>query len=306
MIKDLADTMALMGSNTIAVACCRREIDAEPEDLYPDPDAGPIEAALSGLGVVARRVAWDDPTVDWSYFSKVLISSTWDSVDRPAEYLTWARQVTEVSTLVNPVSVLEWGLDKVHQRALGDAGVPVVPTTWISPEEQLIEVPGTEFVVKPSVSAGGRNTARYAAGDRAGLALVLELQRAGQTVMVQEYMESIDQEGETDLVFFGGSYSHAVSKRPMLSLGLGVLVRPWESISFFGLVEPRVEQLEVATRTIDVISEQLCLCPTYARIDLVSDVRGRSLLLEVELIDPYLSLDVAPGAAGLLAAELVR
>jgi hypothetical protein len=298
--------MALMISNTIALACCRRESDAEPGDLYPDPDAGPLEAALSELGVVARRVAWDDPTADWSYYSKVVISSTWDSVDRPTEYLAWARRVAEVSTLVNPVSVLEWGLDKIHQRVLADAGVPVVPTTWISPEERLIEVPGTEFVVKPSVSAGGRNTARYAAGDRAGLGLVRELQRAGQTVMVQEYIESIDRDGETDLVFVEGRYSHAVSKRPMLSLGAGVLARPWESISWFGLVEPRVEQLQVATRTMEVIAEQLGTCPTYARIDLVSDARDRSLLLEAELIDPYLSLDVAPSAAEVLADALTR
>jgi hypothetical protein len=295
-----------MAFNTIALACCRRESDAEPGDLYPDPDAGPLEAALSELGVVARRVAWDDPTADWSYYSKVVISSTWDSVDRPTEYLAWARRVAEVSTLVNPVSVLEWGLDKIHQRVLADAGVPVVPTTWISPEERLIEVPGTEFVVKPSVSAGGRNTARYAAGDRAGLGLVRELQRAGQTVMVQEYIESIDRDGETDLVFVEGRYSHAVSKRPMLSLGAGVLARPWESISWFGLVEPRVEQLQVATRTMEVIAEQLGTCPTYARIDLVSDARDRSLLLEAELIDPYLSLDVAPSAAEVLAAALTR
>jgi hypothetical protein len=298
--------MAHMASNTIALAGCRRESDAEPGDLYPDPDARPLEAALSELGVVARRVAWDDPTVDWSFYSKVLISSTWDSVDRPAEYLGWARQVAEASTLVNPVSVLEWGIDKVHQRVLAEAGVPVVPTTWISPEEQLIQAPGTEFVVKPSVSAGGRNTARYAAGDRAGLALVRELQRAGQTVMVQEYIESIDRDGETDLVFFEGRYSHAVLKRPMLSLGAGVLVRPWEAISWFGLVEPRVEQLQVATRTMEVIEEQLGTCPTYARIDLVSDARERSLLLEAELIDPCLSLDVAPRAAELLAAALTR
>ena len=146
-----------------------------------------------------------------------------------------------------------------------------MPTTWISPGEQLIEVPGAEFVVKPSVSAGGRNTARFAAGDRAGLGLIRELQRAGQTVMIQEYIESIDRDGETDLVFFEGRYSHAVSKRPMLSLGAGVLVRPWESISWFGFVEPRVEQLEVGARTMEVIVEQLDTCPTYAWIDLVSD-----------------------------------
>jgi hypothetical protein len=298
--------MATMGPKMIALACCRRKEDSARSDLYPDPDAGPIEAALSVLGVPARRVAWDDPTVDWSYFSKVLITSTWDSVDRPVEYLSWARHTAEVSTLVNPVSVVEWDLDKVHQRALAEAGVPLVPTTWIFPGEQVIEAPATEFVVKPSISAGGRNTARYAAGDPTGLALVRELQRAGHTVMIQPCIESIDQMDETDLVFLEGRFSHAIAKRPLLSLGAGALVTPWEFISYFGLVEPRRERLQVATRTIEAISEQLNLCPTYARIDLVSDALGRSLLLEAELIDPYLSLDVAPRGAELLATALTR
>ena len=113
--------MAAVEGADVAVACCRRSGDAEPGDLYPDPDAAPLRAALIALGASSSLVSWDDSRVDWASFSKVFVSSTWDSVDRPAEYLAWAGRVSAVSELVNSVTVLEWDLDKVHQRDLAAA-----------------------------------------------------------------------------------------------------------------------------------------------------------------------------------------
>jgi hypothetical protein len=78
----------------VAVACCRRSDDADPSDLYPDPDAGPLQAALGRLGAESTLLSWDDPAVGWESFSHVVVSSTWDSVDRPGEYLDWARSVS--------------------------------------------------------------------------------------------------------------------------------------------------------------------------------------------------------------------
>ncbi|MGH9095526.1 MAG: hypothetical protein ACRDXE_10230 [Acidimicrobiales bacterium] len=79
------------------------------------------------------------------------MSSTWDSVDRPAEYLGWARSVAGVSRLINPTEVLDWDLDKVYLRELEAAGVPVIPTTWVAPGDAWEPPERSEFVVKPSV-----------------------------------------------------------------------------------------------------------------------------------------------------------
>jgi hypothetical protein len=290
----------------IAVACCRRSDDSTPDDLYPDRDAAPLRAALMTLGVTSRLVSWDDPGVEWAAFSKVFVSSTWDSVDRPAEYLAWARRVSEVSVLVNPVSILEWNLDKVHQRDLEVAGVAVIPTTWVGPGDAWGSPPASEFVVKPSVSAGGRNTARYAPGDPAGVAHIRRLQEAGQTVMVQEYLSAIDTEGETNLVFVEGAFSHAVHKKPVLRTGQGVVDRPWERMAWTGVVGPTARQLAVAEETMMVVSGLFDGSPLYGRVDVVDDGFGASLVLEVELIDPYLSLDMEPAGATRLAAALCR
>jgi hypothetical protein len=290
----------------VAVACCRRSGEAGPTNLYPDPDAAPLQAALSELGARSTLVAWDNPAAEWGSFSHVVVSSTWDSVDRPVEYLAWAQRVMAQSALVNPAPVIEWCLDKVHQRGLAAAGVPTVPTTWVTPEDTFSPLSAREFVVKPSVSAGGRSTARYIPGDPAALGHVRALQETGQTVMVQDYLARIDQEGEVNLVFFDGCFSHAVAKKPLLHVGEGVVDRPWERMTWAGLVAPGTDQLAVADLTLKVIAEQVGCVPVYGRVDLVTGDAGEPLVLEVEFIDPYLSFDMEPAGAARLARALLR
>jgi hypothetical protein len=292
-------------SARVAVVCCRRSSDAGPVDLYPDGDAGPLCAALARLGAEACLVCWDDPAVVWASFSHVVLSSTWDSVDRPDEYLGWVRAVGAITTLVNPVEIVAWNLDKVHQRDLAADGVPVIPTTWVTPGELRWPATATEIVIKPSISGGGRDTARYAAGDGAALTHARRLLARGQTVMVQQYLPRIDDEGEVDLVFFGGDFSHAVGKKPSLQLGEGVIERAWERTAWSSLVTPSPEQLKVAGQALASIVGRFGQTPPYARVDLVGGHDGEQLVLEIELIDPYLSLDLEPNAATRFAELLI-
>ncbi len=67
--------------------------------------------------------------------------------------------------VVNPPAVLRWNIDKRYLRDLEAAGVPVVPTSWADPggdtDADELDLPDGEIVVKPSVSGGGFQTARY-------------------------------------------------------------------------------------------------------------------------------------------------
>jgi hypothetical protein len=60
----------------------------------------------------------------------------------------------------------------------------------------------------------------------------------------------------------------------------------------------------VAERTLRFVSEHLGSRLAYGRVDLVDGHRGERLLLEVEPVDPYLSFDLGPTAAGRLARAL--
>ena len=52
---------------------------------------------------------------------------------------------------------------------------------------------------------------------------MLELIASGRTAMVQPYEPRVDAEGETGLIYIGGTFSHAVHKDPMIRRGVGPL-----------------------------------------------------------------------------------
>jgi hypothetical protein len=294
-----------VSSKKVGVACCRRVAGGAPDDLYPDRDAPSLLAALRSEGDSAALVSWDDPSVLWERFTHVVISSTWDSVDRPSEYLGWAHHVDRLTRLVNPVALVDWNLDKVHQRELAAAGVPTIPTQWIAPGETWTPPTTAEFVVKPSVSAGGRSTVRYHPGDPASIDHLKRLHDDGQTVMVQPYFQSVDTRGEIDIVLFDGTFSHAVSKRPTLRLGQALVERPWERMAWDGLVVPSAAEREVAQAAVAVAYRRVGHYPVYARVDIIEGPDGTPTVLEMELIDPYLSLDMEQSAGSRLARTIL-
>jgi glutathione synthase/RimK-type ligase-like ATP-grasp enzyme len=291
----------------VALAACRLSPTSGPSELYPDDDWPLLSQALGALGVEARQIAWDDPSVRWSEFDRIVIRSTWDSVDRPAEYLAWAEAAAAVSELINPLPAIVWNLDKRYLAELGRSGVPIVPTRWVGPDDEWDSPNSGEFVVKPSISAGGRSTARYAITHATEARQhVRDLQQAGQTVMVQEYLHAIDAEGELSLIFIAGEFSHAVGKKALLRLGEGVMDQPWERMVFSGPASPTPRQLDVARSTVTAVHQRLRERLVYARVDLVNGPSGGPLVLEVELIDPILSLDATQDAARNLAAAIIK
>jgi glutathione synthase/RimK-type ligase-like ATP-grasp enzyme len=261
-----------------------------------DPDLPLASEALTHAGLAVDVVRWDDPAVDWSAYALAVVRSCWDYAGRRAEFLAWAGSVPR---LRNDVELLRWNTDKVYLRDLEDAGVPVVPTVW-DPRDEAQLPDANEWVVKPSVSAGARDTARWSDAESA-LRHVAELTAAGRTAMLQPYLTRVDDEGETALLFIGGRFSHAVRKGPLLRRGEGVN-QDRNSRGDLRRVESTAEQRELAQAVLDAVGAfASSVPPLYARVDLVADAAGRPLLLELELTEPSLFLPQAPEAAGALA-----
>jgi hypothetical protein len=269
--------------------------------LRVDPDLPIAAAALGRAGLVVDLVRWDDPAVDWDDYGLAVVRSCWDYAWRREEFLAWAGSVPR---LCNDAAVLRWNTDKTHLRDLECLGLPVVPTAW-DPTTVGGLPDAEEWVVKPSISAGSRDTARWSTADDA-LAHAGQLIAAGRTALAQPYLDSVDEAGETAMLFIGGRFSHAVRKGPLLGRGEGVR-QDRDSRGDLRRVYPTRAQRACAQAVFEALGQLVpgAEAPLYARIDLVLDDTGRPVVLELELTEPSLFLPQAP-EAGASFAHAVR
>lgn len=271
----------------LALATCR-----EFPDLHADDH--PIVARLAAHGVRAEPAIWNDD-VDWSDYAAVVLRSTWDYHLDVAAFFGWLDRLDRMQVPSwNPTSLVRWNLDKRYLKELAGDGIATVPTLWIergvASDEAVKRILATgwpDVVLKPAVSAGAWKTLRLARSSVEGQATYVSDVLAEGTLMAQPFLPEIVAEGEYSFVFFDGAFSHAVLKRPK---GGDFRVQ-WSHGGSQIAVTPAPEILEQASAVLDA-SPSIEL---YGRVDaIVRD--GRLIVVELELIEPYLFLSDGPGA----------
>lgn len=280
-----------------------------------DDDMPLLLEACAHAGIAAQTLAWDDPTVGWARFDAVLLRSTWDYTERLPQFLRWCERVDRVTTLLNPLPVLRWNTDKHYLADLAAAGVPIVPSRFVEVDDEpllavrdLLEAfpQAEEFVVKPAVGAGSRDTQRYArAHEFAAGNHIARLLEAGRSVLLQPYLASVDTQGETALLYFDGVFSHAIRKGPLLRPN----EEPTDHLFAAEAIVARVpgdDERRIADAILAAIRQRPGLeAPlAYARVDLIRAADGQPQLLELELAEPSFFLAQGAGAAERFVAAL--
>jgi len=289
----------------VRVAIATSEVVPE---LFDDDEL--IVEALERLGVEAGFIPWDAEGVDWAGFELVVVRSTWDYTGRLEEFRDWADGVGD--RLRNPAAVLRWNSDKRYVADLAEAGIPAVPTAFVEPGDDVPALEG-EVVVKPVISAGGRDTGRFRppAHDEAR-ALLARLGEAGRTAMVQPYLGAVDERGETALVFVAGEFSHALRKRAVLRPDEVAPVRDDALGAAEAMYDPDLVRASDSTeaerglglRVIEHIADRFGATPLFARVDLVPGPDGEPVVMELEAIEPCLYLHESPPTAERLAKAI--
>ena len=262
-----------------------------------EPGAAALDAALTARGVDARWVVWDDPAVDWSAASLVVVRSPWDYTARPAEFLDWARSLDQ-ARLLNGAEVFAWNHDKRYLLDLHQ--LPTVPTAWLTSAAQLVAAVddlGTA-VVKPAVGAGGQGLAVLGAGlDQAAAEVHVE---AG-AVVVQPLVTSIHTHGEVSVFLIDGVPVCQVVKVPV-----GEEVRVHEEYGGSSTVVPLDPAcVDVALAADAEATRRFGRPLDYGRVDLLW-WDEQWVVSELELIEPGLYLEVAPENADPFADLVVR
>lgn len=293
------------------------------ELLVLDPDDQLLAEAVRALGIEVVPCAWDDGSVDWAGFELVLVRSPWDYHLRRDAFVRWAARVERETRLLNHAATIAWNTDKRYLRTLAERGVPTVPTAWVArtaardggaagagagaaldggagaggaaPDlAALLAAHGWqdgEAIVKPSIGLGSSGLLRVAPGDPggAGAAQLAELAAAGDA-MVQPFLASLPAEGELSLVYFQRTLSHVVRKRPPAG---EYRVQPdFGAVTTADTATPR--QLAVAEQALACVDDDELL---YTRVDLVAGPAGEVWLMELELVEPTLYFEAAPGSA---------
>lgn len=276
-----------------------------------DPDDWLLAAALMALGVRVKPAVWTDQAVDWSAAAVTVVRSTWDYHEAVPAFERWVDRAASVSTLLNSAAAIRWNAHKFYLRDLERRGVPIVPTVWLERGTRtnltsLIRKQGwSTTVVKPAYGAsadgvmfvGPQNEQR-----EGGQRYVDHLLRE-QDGLLQPYFRSVSDYLERALVFVGGAYSHAVTKRPFMHANIDLAARAGLPAGSSGELPVTATSQEIATATQAL--EATGFRSAYARVDLLRDEAGSIRVLEVELIEPTLYLFAEPSAAGRLACTIV-
>lgn len=247
-----------------------------------------MREALAQVGRDIQIVQWDGDGIDWSRYEAAITAVTWDYAARPEQFLARLAEVAEQTRLINSLDVIRWNLNKTYLKDLAERGAQMVPTRWVdkaTPEaaEAAFAAFGTDrIVIKPVVGAGAWRQVLFAKGE----AWPSEADLPPGAAMIQPFLSTIQSEGEYSFLFFNGQFSHAVVKRPKkgdyrIQTSFGGSAEPYM---------PSADDLLDARDVLESVPEELF----HARVDMVRAEDGSLLLMELELIEPYLFVEDAP------------
>ncbi|MDQ5823199.1 MAG: hypothetical protein M3441_03185 [Chloroflexota bacterium] len=259
---------------------------------------------LKQHGVQAEAVVWDADDTTWESFDCVVLRSCWDYHLRPTEFAEWVKGLAAAQVpMMNPAPTVLWNMDKAYLQDLDRDGVKVVPTVWLRKGEPadlhaiLERHAWDEAVIKPSISATAFKTWRTTLADARRHDADLQQMLAGADLLVQPFINEVAQKGEWSLVFLGGEYSHAVLKRPREGD-----FRVQEQ--YGGSARREMPPGELVAQAREVLARSGKPW-SYARVDGV-EVGGELVLMELELIEPYLFLGEHPQAAQRFGEAIMR
>ena len=267
-------------------------ITYQDKGIYTSPTAENEDDTLLNFlqakGLKIEKVIWNDPQVNWDHYDVAILKSPWDYFDLITDFYNWLAMLkSKAIQLLNPIDIVEWNADKHYLQDIANAGLNVTPSIFLSKAStvNLIQyfdsLNTTKFIVKPAVSGGSKNTFKVSHENVNEVNQKIKELLVHEDFIVQPFLTEIETEGEWSFLFFNGKFSHALLKKAKTG---DFRVQH----SFGGTIHPQnpsQDLLATAQQYIDQFAKN-CL---YARVD-GAIVNGSFLLMELELIEPFLFL----------------
>lgn len=276
---------------------------------------------LHGLRV--EWLVWDDPEVDWDNVRSVVVRACYDYMDKFPLFQDWVHMLSEKRIPCwNDARTLLWNADKRYLQQMRDLhDIPIVPTVFINAGDDNLPDVGSvaaasdealcawidqlmrrqqwrRAVLKPAVANSAAGTVlvdvnkKQDAQSLQHIRSVLLKYGPRCSLLLQQYVESIDTRGETSLLFFLGQHSHTTRKMPpegdyRVQFGTN---KPAEATQ--QEMQLAEEVIRAAVRCAH--GDSAVMTPgsadhpfLYARVDLLD-----GQLSELELLEPWLYMSV--------------
>ncbi len=247
---------------------------------------------LKSRGWNVTSLPWDTDTA-WHLYDVVVVRTTWDYTHRLDEFLKTIGHIASQTQLFNSPGLIKWNSHKSYLQDLNAKGVQVVPSVMLQDTISLSDVRTqlqqwgvSHGIIKPLVSANADNTFLLDSNSPA-IWPILQINQVlkAREMMLQPFLESVQDPGEYSLHYFGCKYSHAVLKTPKH----GDFRVQEEHGGHIQPTNPPPELLTLASKVLSCLPE----APLYARLDFVAERSSGWCLMEAELIEPscYFRMD---------------
>lgn len=240
-------------------------------------------------GLTVEKTVWNHPHVKWESYDLVIIKSPWDYFNLIGDFYDWLTEMEKKKIkFLNPIATVKWNADKHYLKDIENAGLSIAPCVFLEKgelvhlDDYFLKLNSQKLIVKPAVSGGSKNTFKVTPENVEEVNRELHLLLAEESFILQPFLTEIEEHGEWSFIFFGGQFSHALVKKAKAGDFRVQHV-------FGGTIHPQLPPVALiadAQRYVDQFAKD-CL---YARVDGVI-VNQQFLLMELELIEPFLFLD---------------
>ena len=270
---------------------CYNVLEKYTSASVPDEDSLLLDF-LKKKGLDIHLEIWTNEHVNWSDYNLVLLKAPWDYHDHIIAFNNWLSKLKSLSIqLLNPYEIIKWNSDKHYLEDISDAGLSIIPTLFVEKNTALQitslfqQLNSQKLIIKPCISASAKNTFILTPENYALHQKNIDDLLKTESYLIQPFIKEIETEGEWSFLFFDGKYSHSVLKKPRSG---DFRVQHCHG----GTIHTEATTaLHIATakKYVDLFAKN-CL---YARVDGIM-VNGEFLLMELELIEPFLFLSYHP------------
>ncbi|KEO90802.1 hypothetical protein EH31_07120 [Erythrobacter longus] len=289
-------TIGFLACETTLPGSQNRREDAFEHDLMVEA----ITPAFARRGWTFKVIDWEAPMEAFADVDLVMIGSSWNYWDKVDAFLTKLEALAKTGiTVCNSPEVARWNIRKTYLGELEQRGARTIPTLWLDAltaddaAAAMDQFGCDKLVVKRQIGAGAEGQEMLERGQ------VSDDWRYTHKAMVQPFLPAIAQSGELSFLFFGGVFSHCVQKLPKDG--------DYRIQSLYGgrevTHEPSAQEIAQAAAIIEALP---FAPPLYARIDMLEGEDAKLMVMEAELIEPYLYPEQGPNMGESLAQAIAK